>query len=81
MTHKRINPLMLFKVLFLILVYISTTIGWCFFVAPSLISSASTLEVLTGFFGTACWLIVSVCLYFEITHKPSQLAKSSEKTL
>ena len=26
MTHKRINPLMLFKVLFLILVYISTTI-------------------------------------------------------
>lgn len=66
MTHKRITPLLLFKVLFLILVYISTTIGWCFFVAPSLISNASTLEVLTGFFGTACWLIVSACLFSQL---------------
>ena len=80
MTHKRITPLMLFKVLFLILVYISTTIGWFFFVAPSLISSASTLEVLTGFFGTACWLIVSACLFIATTHKPSQSADSTENT-
>lgn len=80
MTRKTLTPLLLFKVLFLTLVYFSTTIAWLFFVAPSLISSNSTIEVVAAFLGTACWLIVSVCLYFAITHKPSQLAKSSENT-
>ena len=81
MKRKTLTSLLLFKALCLTLVYISITIAWLFFAAPGLISSSSTIEVVAGFFGAACWLIVSVCLYFEITHKPSQLAKSSEKTL
>ena len=80
MTRKTLTSLLLFKALCLTLVYISITIAWLFFAAPSLISSSSTIEVVAGLFGTACWLIVSTCLYFKITHKPSQLAKSSEKT-
>lgn len=80
MTRKQTTPLLLFKVLTLILAYLSITIGWLFFVAPSLISTASTMAVLLGFFGTACWLIVSACLFFKIIHKTSQSAKSSENT-
>ena len=80
MTRKTYTPLLLFKILFLTLVYFSTTIAWLFFVAPSLVSSSSTIEVVAGFFGTACWLIVSACIYFAITHKSSKLAKSSKNT-
>ena len=71
MKRKTLTSLLLLKALCLTLVYICITIAWLFFAAPSLISSSSTIEVVAGFFGTACWLIVSVCLYFEITHKPS----------
>ena len=80
MTRKTLTSLLLFKALCLTLVYISITIACLFFAAPGLISSSSTIEVVAGFFGTACWLIVSACIYFAITHKSSKLAKSSKNT-
>lgn len=72
MTRKPLKPTSLFVVLMVALTYIALSAAWLFFAAPSLISSASTIEVMAGFFGTAAWLIVSTCLYFAINRNPGR---------
>ncbi|MBX7274586.1 hypothetical protein K2E96_02095 [Pseudomonas sp. ERGC3:05] len=80
MPQKMLTPLRLFKVLIAALLYLSASIGWLFFAARDLISSASDFDVVGGFFGTAVWLIASACLYLHIaTPKPGQSAKTTEK--
>lgn len=79
MTPKPLAPLRLFKVLILLLAYFSVSVAWLFFGARHLISSASDIEVITGFLGTAIWLISSACLLLAITRKPGHPANTSEK--
>ena len=75
MPRKPITPFQLFKVMISILLYISASAGWLFFAARELISSSSDLDVVSGFFGTAAWLIASACLFLHITTpKPGQSA-------
>lgn len=80
MPQKTLTPLRLFKVLIFALLYLSASIGWLFFAARDLISSASDFDVVAGFFGTAVWLISTACLYLLVTTpKPGQSANTTEK--
>lgn len=80
MTQKPLSPWRLLKVLLLILLYVSASAGWLLFAARELISSASTTDVVGGFFGTAVWLIASACLFVYVTTpKPGQSANTTEK--
>lgn len=80
MTQKPLSPWRLLKVLLLALLYVSASAGWLLFAARELISSASTPDVVGGFFGTAVWLIASACLFVYVTTpKPGQPAKTTEK--
>lgn len=80
MTQKPLSPWRLLKVLLLILLYVSASAGWLLFAARELISSASTLDVVGGFIGTAVWMIATACLYlFITTPKPGQPANTTEK--
>ena len=80
MTQKPLSPWRLLKVLLLVLLYVGASAGWMLFAARELISSASTPDVVGGFFGTALWLIASACLFVYVTApKPGQPAKTTEK--
>ena len=80
MTQKTLSPWRLFKVLISILLYLSASVAWLLFAARDLISSNSDLDVVGAFFGTAVWLIATVCLYLHITTpKPGQSATTHER--
>lgn len=80
MTQKPMSPWRLLRLLLLILLYVSVSAGWLLFAARELISSASTPDVVGGFFGTAVWFIASACLFVYVTTpKPGQSANTQEK--
>lgn len=80
MPRTRLSPWRLFKVLFLALLYIGASAAWMLFAARQLISSDSTPDVVSGFFGTAVWLIASACIFVYVTTpKPGQSANPLEK--
>lgn len=80
MSCKPIRPFRLFKVLMAGLLYLCVSSYWLFYAARHLISSASDTDVITGFLGTAIWLISSACLYLYVfTSKPSQSIRTTEE--